>query len=369
MPSTASTMRHLHGHANFPRNAMKLQCILLLSVAAMLPAQAPSKPKPASNPAPAKPAAQAPGSHATLADLQRDFQTKKFAALEAYVKTHAAAKDADEAIVEAVGLAKTLGRHADTQRLAELYLKDHADGQAAGQMKLARAVAMADGGNAAGAEQALREVIAGAGDDINGLVGATLALAQLLVDTGKKDAAIELLNTTGEANAKHRGLKEHLAGFAESYALIGTEPKPIGADDTAGKAIDLAEYKGKVVLLDFWATWCGPCVAELPNVLAAYEKFHGHGFEIVGISLDQDRAKLDKFVADRGMTWRQQFDGKGWKNDVAVAWGVQSIPATYLIGPDGKIAAVGLRGEQLEQKLAKYYPAKAPAAPASAPKK
>ena len=65
------------------------------------------------------------------------------------------------------------------------------------------------------------------------------------------------------------------------------------------------------------------------------------------------------------MTWRQHFDGKGWKNDVAVAWGVQSIPATYLIGPDGKIAAVGLRGEQLAAKLAKYYPAKTPAAPAT----
>lgn len=348
---------------------MKLQCLLLLSVAAMLPAQSPSKPKPAPTPAPAKPAAAAPGSHATLADLQRDFQEKKLAALEAYVKTHAGAKDVGEALVEGVQLAKTLGRHADAQRLAEVYLKDHADGEEAGQMKLARATAMRDGGNAAAAEAALRDIIAGAGEDIRSLVEATTALAEMLVDSGKKDAAIELLNSTAETHASVRGLKQHLANIVESYALLGTEPKPIGVADTAGKTIDLAEYKGKVVLLDFWATWCGPCVAELPNVLTAYEKYHDRGFEIVGISLDQDRAALDKFLADRGMTWRQQFDGLGWKNEVAVAWGVQSIPATYLIDPDGKIAAVGLRGEQLEQKLAKFYPAKAGAAPATAPKK
>ena len=81
--------------------------------------------------------------------------------------------------------------------------------------------------------------------------------------------------------------------------------------DLDGKPLSVANYKGKVVLVDFWATWCGPCVAELPNVLQTYEKYHPKGFEIVGISLDSDKARLTSFLAQRKMTWRQYFDGKG----------------------------------------------------------
>jgi len=134
---------------------------------------------------------------------------------------------------------------------------------------------------------------------------------------------------------------------------VGAEPLPISGKDLSGKAVTLAEYKGKVLLLDFWATWCGPCVAELPNVIAAYGKYHSKGFEIVGISLDQAdaRPKLEKFIADKKMPWRQIYDGKFWEAANAQAYGVQSIPFTLLIGKDGKIAAVGARGEALDPAI------------------
>ena len=123
--------------------------------------------------------------------------------------------------------------------------------------------------------------------------------------------------------------------------------------DLDGKPLSVANYKGKVVLVDFWATWCGPCVRELPNVLKAYEKHHPKGFEIIGISLDQDKSRLTSFIESKGMKWQQYFDGKGWGNKLAGQYGVNSIPATYLLDGEGKIIAKNLRGDDLEEAVSK----------------
>ena len=124
--------------------------------------------------------------------------------------------------------------------------------------------------------------------------------------------------------------------------------------DLAGQPLSVASRKGKVVLVDFWATWCPPCRAELPNVIKTYQKHHREGFEIIGVSLDSERAKLDAFLKQQdGMTWPQYFDGQGWGNKLAAKYGVQAIPFALLIGPDGKIIGKELRGEELEDAVAK----------------
>jgi thiol-disulfide isomerase/thioredoxin len=129
------------------------------------------------------------------------------------------------------------------------------------------------------------------------------------------------------------------------------------AKDMAGKPLSVGRFKGKVVLVDFWATWCGPCIAEMPNVIKAYDKYHQQGFEVIGISLDQSRDKLVSYTKENKMTWPQYFDGLGWKNKLAQKYGISGIPATFLIGPDGKIIGKNLRGHALEaavgQALAK----------------
>lgn len=121
--------------------------------------------------------------------------------------------------------------------------------------------------------------------------------------------------------------------------------------DLNGKALSLADYKGKVVLLDFWATWCPPCRAEVPNVVKTYKANRSRGFEVVGISLDKDKAALKSYIKANGMSWRQVFDGD--KNfAIANRFKVQAIPTTYLVdGSTGAILAEDVRGAELAKSV------------------
>lgn len=136
---------------------------------------------------------------------------------------------------------------------------------------------------------------------------------------------------------------------------IGKEfPKfPEGMKTTDGKDLSLERFKGKVLLVDFWATWCPPCRAEVPNIVKAYKEYNPKGFEIVGISFDESREKFDEYLKENAMPWPQYFDGKGWQNEVGPTYGIQSIPAMYLLDKDGKVVTSDLRGEKLEAELAK----------------
>jgi thiol-disulfide isomerase/thioredoxin len=147
--------------------------------------------------------------------------------------------------------------------------------------------------------------------------------------------------------------KREAAQKVQDSLVGGTEFPNFEVTDLDGKPLSVSAQKGKVVLIDFWATWCGPCVQELPNVLAAYEKYHDKGFNVIGISLDQKKDALTDFIEQRKIPWPQFFDGKGWGNELAQKYGINSIPATYLLDKDGKILAKGLRGEALDEAIAK----------------
>jgi len=128
-----------------------------------------------------------------------------------------------------------------------------------------------------------------------------------------------------------------LLSFAPLLHADVDQSKPLDLKYTAvdGTKVDLANLRGKVVLVDFWATWCPPCRGEVPNVVAAYQKYHGQGFEVVGVSLDQNKDALLAFTKEHGMVWPQYFDGKGWKNEISSGFGINSIPAMWLVGKDG----------------------------------
>jgi len=185
------------------------------------------------------------------------------------------------------------------------------------------------------------------------LITATL-YSQVLDNEAKGDEVLEQLKRDFPDSKPVAMLKQQEASKKIRAGLVKGAVFPgIQEKDLAGKPLSISGFKGKVVLVDFWDTWCGPCVAELPNVLKAYEKHHAAGFEIVGISLDSDRQKLETFIKQKNMTWPQFFDGQGWQNKLGQKYGVNSIPATYLLDGEGKIIGSNLRGEALEAAVAK----------------
>jgi len=162
----------------------------------------------------------------------------------------------------------------------------------------------------------------------------------LLTKEVRESAIGEQINTALKTNAK---------------TAKGKVAPAIAMPDQDGKIVKLSDFRGKYVLVDFWASWCGPCRRENPNVVAAYKKYHDKGFEILGVSLDAKKDAWLKAIADDGLTWTHVSDLKAWSNDAVKAYGVKSVPASFLLDPEGKVVGKDLRGEELNKILAGIF--------------
>ena len=189
-------------------------------------------------------------------------------------------------------------------------------------------------------------------ENINNLVGVQLLTSYAnAFETAKVKALLDKVPAAYSADKDIVALKEHIATIEKTE--VGQKFIDFAMNTPEGKEVKLSDFisQNKYTLIDFWASWCGPCRAEMPNVVAAYNAFKAKGFGIVGVSLDNNAEAWKKAIKDLNITWVQMSDLKGWSCEGAKLYGVRAIPATVLVDQEGTIVARNLRGEELAAKL------------------
>lgn len=180
--------------------------------------------------------------------------------------------------------------------------------------------------------------------------GMVPTFVQLATHTAAHPTETEVLQTF--ADSPNRTAREYVRDRLRFFQLQ-KQPFELAFTALDGRKVDLLKLRGKVVLIDFWATWCGPCIAELPNVKKAYADYHDKGFEVIGVSLDneKDRQKFIDLVAAEGVAWPQRFEGKGWNDPLVKKYTVSGIPAMFLLDQKGMLVSTNARGPKLEAEI------------------
>ena len=194
-------------------------------------------------------------------------------------------------------------------------------------------------------------------------------LSEMFEEMGRHEERLQLFEELEKQDPRPPGVSGELAKIheklgnaelAEAYrvkanpklALIGRHIADFSTTDLDGNPISLQQYRGKVVLLDFWAVWCGPCIGEMPNVRKVYDAYKNMGFDVIGVSLDTDESELRQYLEVCNIPWRQIFSGEGWQSPLAKQYGIHGVPSAWLIDREGKLISYQARGTTLWQLVA-----------------
>lgn len=303
-------------------------------------------------------------------ESQKAIEKQRLAALEAFLPK--APEDDREAVLGTmVGLALALEAYDQAIVFSDKFLKDFPKSDGLSSVYKLRISALAQADRLAEARKDWETLLKkGETDQVNDVVEAGMELAEAFTDSGNVKAARQvyetLRNRLPDAIPENQRpmivqqLEQLLSPRLASLELIGQTPAALEGKTLAGETVDLAKYKGKVVLLDFWATWCNPCVAALPSVKAAYDKYHARGFEVIGISLDVNAEPLKEFVKQRGLAWPQLWDNQrqpGTPNPFggpnSRRYNLTAIPATFLLDRDGRILRVNVPARGLDDAVSR----------------
>jgi len=276
--------------------------------------------------------------------------------LNSYIEDHRDAEDLDQAYLTLFERAIEHDWFLESEPAAKRYLREQPDGAVRPMAQIVATMARARAGQFEEALANYRELMRGLTKEEQEEFAANFAdsLAESATRAGEFKVAREVYEVllTRFSNPELRNkVRDDLARLD----MVGRPAPAIVAKDLEGRTFRLGDLKGKYVLIDFWATWCAPCVAETPGLKALYEAYRGKGFEIVGVSLDETAAPLRDFVKARKIPWTQVHN-LTCGSDLQATFDVSTIPATFLVGPDGTIERLELRGESLEKFLKDTLP-------------
>ena len=284
--------------------------------------------------------------------------------LSDYILANPKADDVDQAYMALFDKVIEHDWFTDHEKIAARYLTDRPEGPVKSLAQIVSTMSRAQANDYAQALSRYKDLMTGLGKSEQEEFASNFADSLASAATGAGEYAVArkvyqvLLDRYGESPTLRQKIKDDL----NRLDRIGKPAPEVVAKDLKGDTFRLDSLRGKYVLVEFWATWCAPCVAELPKLQELYAKYRGRGFEILGVSLDETKAVVTDFVKTRNVPWRQIHNASS-EADVVEAFGVNSIPATFLIDPQGVITRLELRGAALDQALAKAFPGPAAAKP------
>ncbi len=297
---------------------------------------------------------RAEGTPGGVAEIQAAHDRALIRDLKDYLARNPKADDIEQAYMTLFDKVIQHDWFAEHEAIARRYLAERPDGPVNALARIVATMARAQAGRFSEALVIYKELMAGLGkaeqeefaaNFADSFAGAALAAGEYTV---ARQVYETLLNRYGE----NPNLRQKVKADLDRLDRVGKPAPSVAVKDVKGETFRFDDLRGKYVLVDFWATWCAPCVAELPRHQAAYANYRDEGFEVVGVSLDETKTALTDFIKARNIPWRQVHNASAG-GDLVEAFGVNTIPATFLIDPKGVITRLELRGPALDEALAK----------------
>jgi peroxiredoxin len=290
----------------------------------------------------------------SVAAIQANHDRALIHDLTTYLRDNPKAEDRDQAYAALFNKSIEHDWFSETEELAAQYLKTDPDGPVKALAQIIQTMARASAGRFEEALTQYKQLMQGLGQSDQEEFAASFSdtLADSAIAAGEFTVARQVYSTLLSRFGESPNLRQKVEASIKRLDKVGKPAPRFAAQDIAGRTIRLDGYRGKYLLVDFWATWCAPCIGELPRLQAAYRTYHDAGFEIVSVSLDESKTAVVDFTNVRKLPWPQIHNASSTA-DLVDAFAVGSIPATYLIDPEGTVMRLDLRGKALDQTLAR----------------